>query len=165
MADNGRQKGEAVLLLALAAGASVRDAAKKAGIGERTAYRHLDNEEFRRQLAALRSQLIDQAVGRLADAATAAADTLRELLDGEPPQVRLGAARAIIGLLSRFQAAEDRRHSDDRQESQIPIIQTVVVNSREEVQRMIAYKQWERELIQRADAAGVAIPEVEGQAV
>jgi hypothetical protein len=41
MAENGRRKGEAALLVALAAGMTVRDAAVAAGIGERTATRRV----------------------------------------------------------------------------------------------------------------------------
>ena len=41
MADNGRKKGNARLLPALAAGATVREAAERAGLGERTVYRRL----------------------------------------------------------------------------------------------------------------------------
>jgi hypothetical protein len=36
LADNGRQKGDVALLLAIASGQTVRDAAQQAGIGERT---------------------------------------------------------------------------------------------------------------------------------
>lgn len=98
MAENDRPKGEARLLVALAGGATIRDAAKMAGIGERTAYRRLDDAEFRQQVAVARSRMVDHAVGQLAGAACEAATTLRGLLRSEAEPIRLAAARAILDL-------------------------------------------------------------------
>ena len=47
MAENGRQKGNGPLLAALAAGATVRQAAEQAGVSERTAYRRLADPNTR----------------------------------------------------------------------------------------------------------------------
>ncbi len=99
MAENGRRKGDAALLLALASGETVREAARLAGIGERTATRRLADADFRRRVAELRGEMVSRAVGRLADGSTEAVAALRKLLDaGTPPAVRLGAARAILEL-------------------------------------------------------------------
>jgi hypothetical protein len=98
MADTGRRKGETALLLALAAGETVRDAAKAANIGERTATRRVADPAFRLRLAEVRGDLFRQAQDRLAGAMTAAADTLRNLLSARSENVRLGAARTIIEL-------------------------------------------------------------------
>ena len=99
MAENGRRKGDAALLLALASGETVREAARLAGIGERTATRRLADADFRRHIAELRGEMVSRAVGRLADGSTEAVAALRKLLDaGTPPAVRLGAARAILEL-------------------------------------------------------------------
>jgi hypothetical protein len=98
MAENGRRKGETALLLALAAGQTVRDAAQTAGIGERTATRRVADLEFRRQISRLQAEMLSRAQGRLADAATEAADTFRTLLHAEAESVRLAAARAIPEL-------------------------------------------------------------------
>ena len=99
MAENGRRKGDAALLLALASGETVREAARLAGIGERTATRRQADADFRRRVAELRGEMVSRAVGRLADGSTEAVAALRKLLDaGTPPAVRLGAARAILEL-------------------------------------------------------------------
>jgi hypothetical protein len=100
MARNGRpgKKGEVKLLVALAAGATVRKAAASAGIGERTAYRHLENPEFRRRVQRARNGMIDRAVGRLARASTRAAGTLRSLLDSKDEKTKLAAARWVLQL-------------------------------------------------------------------
>ncbi len=107
MADNGSSKGDDALLVALASGATVRDAAGRAGVAERTAYRRLDDPGFRRRLARARAELIDRAVGQLSDAATAAVATLRGLLDADSDNVKLGAARSILELGTRLREAAE----------------------------------------------------------
>ena len=95
MAENGRRKGEDALLLALAGGQTVRDAARAAGVGERTATRRWADAGFRRRVARLRAELVERAAGQLADGMAEAAATLRRLLTAEAESVRLGAARSI----------------------------------------------------------------------
>jgi hypothetical protein len=100
MAENGRRKkGDAALLLAMAAGQTVRDAARSAGIGERTATRRVADPDFRRQVGELRSEMVARALGKMADGMAEAAETLRALLALDTrPTVRLGAARALLEL-------------------------------------------------------------------
>jgi hypothetical protein len=86
----------AALVAALAGGATVAEAARQAGLSESSVYRRRREPDFRREVAAARTELLTLAVGRLADAATAAVATLRALLDAEADSVRLGAARAIL---------------------------------------------------------------------
>src|SRR5262245_32721008 len=99
MADNGRRKRDDALAVSLAGGATLRDAAAAAGIGERTATRRWTDAAFRRRVAELRGEMVGQALGRLADGMAPAADVLRALLgaensDGEPrsEKTRLAAA-------------------------------------------------------------------------
>src|SRR5215212_1718645 len=96
MAENGKEKGDNVLILALASGMSVREAARKAGTSERTVHRRLNDAAFRDRVTETRDQLFQRAAGCLADAATEAVNTLRELLEDKSPMVRLGACRAIL---------------------------------------------------------------------
>jgi hypothetical protein len=99
MAENGRRKGDATLLLALASGRTVRDAAQLAGVGERTATRRVADADFRRRVAELRGEMVGRALGRMADGMSEAADVLRALMTaGTPPAVRLGAARTLLEL-------------------------------------------------------------------
>jgi hypothetical protein len=97
MAAKLRQRGyEALLALALARGRSVREAAREAGISERTAHRRLGSADFRRQIYEARSALLDATAGALADAAGRAAATLIKLLAAEHETVRLAAAKSIL---------------------------------------------------------------------
>ncbi len=84
--------------MALAAGQTLRLAAEASGVAERTAARRWADPAFRRRVNELRSEMVQQSLGRLANGMTAAADKLRELLDAESESVRLGAARALLEL-------------------------------------------------------------------
>ena len=96
VAGNDSRKGDTILMTALASGASIKDGAKLAGIGERTAHRRLSNTQFQEKIAELRIQLLSEAVGRLTAATTQAAETMRSLLQSKSDNVRLSAARAIL---------------------------------------------------------------------
>ena len=98
MADDDRKKGDPVLLLGLARGDSVRAAATAAGVSERTAYRRLEDAEFRRRVAGARADMVARAVGLLADASTDAVATLKGLLHAESESVKLGAARSVLEI-------------------------------------------------------------------
>jgi AcrR family transcriptional regulator len=102
VAGNGRKNADGVLVAALAGGMTVAESARQAGIGERTVYRRLEDPAFRWTVADARGRLLEHAVGQLAEASTAAAATLRALLDAEADTVRLGAARSILELGGRL---------------------------------------------------------------
>lgn len=97
MAGIGRKNADA-LALALAAGDSIADAAAKADMGERTAYRRLADPAFRQRIQTLRGEMIGQALGRMAAGMTEAAEVLRALLKADAETVRLGAARSLLDL-------------------------------------------------------------------
>src|SRR5262245_32571470 len=105
MAENGRRKGDDALLLALAGGLTVRDAAQAAGVGERTATRRLADLDFRRRVSQVRAAVVERALGKMADGMAEAADTLRGLLRAEAESVRLGAARSIQELGNKLREA------------------------------------------------------------
>ncbi len=124
MAHRGRRNADEALALALAAGKTVRDAAAEVGIGERTATRRWADPDFRQIVSRHRADMVGRAVGELADSMSAAATTLRVLLDCESPAIRLGAARSIlelgvkikeaVELDERVGALEARLADDDR---------------------------------------------------
>jgi hypothetical protein len=99
---NDRNRGEALLLGALAAGSSVEQAATRAGVSTRTAYRRLANPGFARRLAQARDELISSALGELVDCASEAVATLRALLSASDERVRLGAAKSTLEQLLRL---------------------------------------------------------------
>jgi hypothetical protein len=97
MAERGRRNPDA-LALALAGGATVRDAARTVGMAERTAYRLSVDPAFRRRVLQLRGEMTGRAAGALADGMSAAVQTLRDLLSAGKEGVRLNAAKAILQL-------------------------------------------------------------------
>ncbi|MDQ3821399.1 MAG: hypothetical protein M3362_27480 [Acidobacteriota bacterium] len=95
-AENHHRKGELTLLTALASGASIKEAARLSGVGERTAHRRLEDSAFQERIRNLRSEYLSAAVGKLSETTIEAANTLRELLNSQSDSVRLSAARAIL---------------------------------------------------------------------
>jgi hypothetical protein len=85
--------------MALACGATVAAAARKAGASERTAYPRLANPAYCERLADIRTDMVQRTVAMLTAASLETVKTLLELQQpGMPPAVRLGAARAILEL-------------------------------------------------------------------
>ena len=120
MAEIGRHNDDDGLILALATGQPVRDAAEQAGVSERTAYRRLEDAEFRRQVSEVRGAMFDQAVGKLADGAVEAVTTLRTLASkAESETVRLSAAKAVLDIGSRLRetAELEQRMADLEQQT------------------------------------------------
>src|SRR5262249_41917605 len=90
------------LVLALASGVAVPDAAARANVSERTAYRRLADPAFRARVDRARAGMVEQAIGRLSALGTESAEALRQLVaggDGVSAAVRLGAARAALEFL------------------------------------------------------------------
>jgi len=110
MSDNGRLHGEPMgerpvddrLALAIASGASVRDAAQGAGVSERTAHRRLADPDFVRLVSLFRREMTTQALGMLTAASTEAATTVRSLLASNNETVRLGAVRTILDARTKL---------------------------------------------------------------
>jgi hypothetical protein len=94
-----------LLALALAEGDSVQAAADKVGIGRTTAYRRLADPAFKQRIQTMRGEMIGQALGRMANSMTAAADVLRDLLKAESESIRLAAARTMLDLGTKLREA------------------------------------------------------------
>ncbi len=95
MAENDRRD-DMPLIVALAAGRSIRDAAKDCDISETTCYRRLADPGFCRELSRVRSELWGAALNKLADGSTQAAAKLIQLLDSDDERLQLAAAKAIL---------------------------------------------------------------------
>ena len=104
MSENTRPTGDVDLVLALAEGASVPEAAERGGLSERTVYRRLEDVEFRRAVSEVRSRVFDAAVGRLAALAARAVSTLERLMLHGEPSVALRAAKTILEIGPRLRA-------------------------------------------------------------
>jgi transposase-like protein len=96
--DSGRQRKQAagVAALALATGKTVREAARKAGIGETTLYKWLRKPAFKARVTELRERMVAEAVGKLSRGMAGAAATLERLLKSKDERVKLAAAKAIL---------------------------------------------------------------------
>jgi hypothetical protein len=99
MAENGKEaRADALLLTALAAGATIRGAARRAGVSERTAHRRLADPAFRQRVTEARAEMVERALGQLADGSSEAVGTLRKLLKAKADFVKLSAARTILEM-------------------------------------------------------------------
>lgn len=112
MAHRGRHHADDAILLALACGATVENAARAAGVAPRTVHRRLADPNFSGRLQASRADMFQRTAGMLTAASLEAVKTLLELQKGAvPPAVRLGAARTVleIGLKVREVADLEKR--------------------------------------------------------
>jgi AcrR family transcriptional regulator len=101
-AENPYSFGGDMFALAIASGTSLREAARTAGISESTAYRRLKDRAFRRRVSEIRTSFLNEAVGRLSEAANEAVSTLKALLVSGTDSVRLSAAKTILELGPRL---------------------------------------------------------------
>lgn len=103
-----------LLALTLAAGSSSADAAEQFGLHQKTVQRFLAKPAFHRLVTRLRSQMLEAALGRMADNMTRAANTFADLLDAPEAHIRLRAARALMSLGLRLRDSvelTDRLHA------------------------------------------------------
>lgn len=91
-----RKSQVALFVLAVARGATIKAAAREAGVDESTGHRWIRKPEIKARVGAVRDQLWGEAAGALAAASTEAVAALRKLLTAKSPRIRLGAARAIL---------------------------------------------------------------------
>jgi hypothetical protein len=108
MSTTGRKNADDSLLPALACGATVENAARKAEVSVRTVKRRLADAGFRQRLTETKADMGRRTAATLSAAAVEAVKTLLDLQSKTtPPAVRLGAARAILELgLKVREAAE-----------------------------------------------------------
>ncbi|WP_067470193.1 helix-turn-helix domain-containing protein [Actinomadura macra] len=104
MSDLVQVGGKVAAAAVLAAGKPKAEAARVAGVSPRTVQRWSQDEQFRTLVTARRAEMLDHALGALADAAGEAVATLRASLRAEPSEARVtaarvGAARAILSML------------------------------------------------------------------
>jgi hypothetical protein len=119
MPTRGRKNVDETLLAALACGATLEGAARQAGVSRRTAQRRAAEPEFQQRLAAARTDMLKRASAGLTGAAMESVKTLLALQGpGNPPAVRLGAARAMLELGIKLREAaelEERLAAVERQ--------------------------------------------------
>ncbi len=105
------------LLSAMLLGMSVEQAAKEAGVGERTAYRWVKELAFKEALAKAQQELFLEQLRLLKTGVKLAISTLaRNMASNQPPNVQVQAARAWlenVGAAKYLQADDDIRTGVD----------------------------------------------------
>jgi hypothetical protein len=109
MAKKNNKKAEQALLLALAFGATVENAARKAGMSERTAYRRLADPAFQARLEQARLETLVRTAGMLTGAALGSVKTLVDLHQdvSVPSAVRRGAARDLLEMTIKYRESAE----------------------------------------------------------
>src|SRR5271165_6916243 len=99
MPQRGRRNVDARLLMALACGATLENAAISAGVSKSTAYRRTQDPEFQQELRKIRAEMVSRTASMLTASGGEAVKTLMALQkDSTPHATRLAAARAILEL-------------------------------------------------------------------
>jgi hypothetical protein len=88
----------------LAIGATLENAARKAGISVRTAYRYLADPDFQARVEQLRWENLVRTAGMLSGAALGSVKTLVDLAQdvSVPASVRRGAARDVLEMAVKY---------------------------------------------------------------
>ena len=105
-----------LLAVAVASGQSIKDAASAMGLSKPRAYHVSSSEAFRSRVSEIRQAALDQAVGRLNEAATKAVAALVAVLDTGAPRDRIVAAKSILSLLPGLSELGEIRARLDRLE-------------------------------------------------
>jgi DNA-binding MurR/RpiR family transcriptional regulator len=105
------------VLIALVETSSIREAAKKSGIGEATIYRFLQDKEFLADYQTARRQTVETAIAQMQNSASEAVQRLKELQYCENPAVAARCAQIIFessvkglqttDILTRLEALEN----------------------------------------------------------
>jgi hypothetical protein len=107
VAHRGRKNADDALLLAVACGVTLENAAAKAGVSTRTATRRMADPTFQKRLRAMRLDMVQRTMGALTAAGQEAVRTLLELLKGSTPSVRLGAVRMVLEMGIKMREVAD----------------------------------------------------------
>jgi AcrR family transcriptional regulator len=109
MARKKTPKVDDLLLKALVCGATVENAARKAGVTERTVYRRLEDPAFQAALKQASQQMLQRTAAMLSGASIGCVKTLVDLQQDAAvePTVRRRAARDVLELNLRFRDRAD----------------------------------------------------------
>ena len=125
MSQNRRRSADDPLLLALACGATVENAARSAGVSEKTVQRRLRDPEFQKRLQQMRADMVQRASGMLTAAAMEAVKTLSDLQQKSvAAPVRLGAARSVLEIGIKMREVADLEVRLNALEEQAALAQT-----------------------------------------
>jgi AcrR family transcriptional regulator len=124
-----KERNREKILIALIETSTIREAAKKSGIGEATIYRYLQDKEFLAEYRNARRQTVESAIAQMQNAASEAVERLKELQYCENPAVAARCAQIIfensvkgmetLDILERLEKIEDE-HSRQIEENGKP---------------------------------------------
>jgi hypothetical protein len=102
-----RKKEQAIA--ALLSQPSIGGAAKKAGIGEKTLFRWLQLDEFKRTYKTARRQVIDQTIAQIQSVMSKEVQTLLNVMSDSaaPASSKVSAARALLDIGFKVVEIED----------------------------------------------------------
>lgn len=88
---------------------NIREAAKKAGIGENTGWRWLQDPDFQKDYQEARRMAVSQAIAQLQQATTEAVATLRYIMNNNQATTasRVSAARIVLDTALKAVELED----------------------------------------------------------
>ncbi len=122
MSGSARRKREPAVAVAMVAGGStITEAARAAGLNEKTVRRWLKQDRFRQKVSQAGVEILRQCTGRLVEYSVRAAQRLIELAEGDdvPPAVQLGACRTIIENSTKLREASELADRLTVQENEI----------------------------------------------
>jgi len=104
-----RSRKEDLALAALISEPTLGEAAKKAGIGEVTLWRWMQDPVFQDKYRTARRQAVSQAITQLQKISSEAVKTLREVMNDKetPPASRVTAAKAVLEMAIKAVEVED----------------------------------------------------------
>jgi len=96
-------------------------AAKKAGVGETTLYRWLDDETFNRAFKNARRKSFSQSISHLQQATALAVETLKDVMEDKesPASSRVTAAKAVIEMAYKAYEVEDLAYQIEQMQQYI----------------------------------------------
>ncbi|MFJ5625578.1 phBC6A51 family helix-turn-helix protein [Peribacillus loiseleuriae] len=97
------------VIMALLTEPTHSQAAKKAGVGETTLYRWLDDEEFNKAFKDARRKAFSQSISHLQQATASAVETLKDVMENEesPASSRVSAAKTVLEMAFKAYEMED----------------------------------------------------------
>ena len=106
--EKKEQKRE-LIISALLSAASLRDAAKEAGIAEATLHRYLKDDAFKAEYQAAKREVVQQAICQLQRSAGKAVKVLIEIAEDKdsPSSARVSAAKTILETSLKAVELED----------------------------------------------------------
>lgn len=102
-----RKKQEAIA--ALLTQPTIREAAKTAGVGEKTLWRWLQNQEFQEAYREAKRRVVEEGISKLQQVCGEAVKTLEEIMRNQenPPSSRVTAARIILEMTIKAVEIDD----------------------------------------------------------